>query len=134
MTAMTREGRPTVLIVDDEVDIRTLVRVLLESDAGGVEVVGEATDGVDALRVFSELDPPQIPDVVILDNRMPGRTGVEVAAEMLQQEPRQRIVLFSGFLSPELEAQASELGVYACVDKTDFSRLPDLVRELTDGD
>ena len=127
---MTRDSHPTVLIVDDEIDIRLLVRVILESSGLGVEVVGEAGDGLDALAVYATLDPPEVPDVVILDNRMPGRDGIDVAAEMLEQEPRQHIVLFSAFVTPELEAQAAAMGVRACVGKEDFDRLPQLVGEL----
>ena len=127
---MTRDSHPTVLIVDDEIDIRLLVRVILESSGLGVEVVGEAGDGLDAMAVYATLDPPEVPDVVILDNRMPGRDGIDVAAEMLEQEPRQHIVLFSAFVTPELEAQARALGVRACVGKADFDRLPQLVGEL----
>ena len=127
---MTRNSHPTVLIVDDEIDIRLLVRVILESSGLGVEVVGEAGDGLDAMAVYATLDPPDVPDVVILDNRMPGRDGIDVAADMLEQEPRQHIVLFSAFVTPELEAQARALGVRACVGKEDFDRLPQLVGEL----
>lgn len=127
---MTRDGNPTVLIVDDEIDMRLLVRVVLESAKRGVEVVGEAVDGPDALEAFESLSPPEIPDVVILDNRMPGRSGIEVAEEMLTKEPRQHIVLFSGFLTPDLEARAQELGVRACVSKSDYERLPELVLGL----
>ncbi len=127
---MTLDGQPTVLIVDDEIDMRLLVRVILESARGGVEVVGEAADGLDALVAFDQLDPPSIPDVVILDNRMPGRTGVEVAAEMLAREPKQHIILFSGFITPELETQAREIGIDACVSKSDYESLPQLVADL----
>lgn len=123
--------KPTVLIVDDEMDIRLLVRTILESSDLGVEVVGEAVDGDDALTVFNTLDPPDVPDVVILDNRMPGKEGLEVAAEMLAQEPRQHIVLFSAYVTPEIEARAAALGVRACVGKNDFARLPGLVVELS---
>lgn len=123
--------KPTVLIVDDEVDIRVLVRAILESSDLGVEVVAEAVDGDDALAVFGTLDPPDIPDVVILDNRMPGKEGLDVAAEMLEQEPRQHIVLFSAFVTPEIEARAADLGVRACVGKSDFARLPELVVSLS---
>jgi len=122
---------PTVLIVDDDIDIRLLVRTILESSGGGVEVVGEAVDGVHALEVYGGLDHPEVPDVVILDNRMPGRDGMDVAAEILGQEPGQRIVLFSAFVTPELEARARELGVTACVGKGDFALLPQLVLELS---
>lgn len=125
-----RGERPTVLIVDDEIDIRLLVRVLLESAGLDVEVVGEAADGAAALAVFDTLDPPDVPDVVILDYHMPGKQGVEVAAEMLAQEPRQQIVLFSAYVTPDLEARAEAIGVRACVGKTDYEQLPALVAEL----
>ena len=128
---MAVDTRPTVLIVDDEVDIRVLVRAILESSGLGVQVVGEAVDGDDALAVFNTLDPPDVPDVVILDNRMPGKEGLEVAAEMLDQEPRQHLVLFSAFVTPEIEERARALGVRACVGKSDFARLPELVVELS---
>lgn len=125
------EGPRTVLIVDDDIDIRLLVRTILESSGLGVEVVGEAVDGLHALEVYGTLDHPEVPDVVILDNRMPGRDGMDVAAEILDQEPGQRIVLFSAFVTPEIEARAVELGVAACVGKSDFAILPQLVSQLT---
>ena len=128
---MPVDTKPTVLIVDDEVDIRLLVRAILESSELGVEVVGEAVDGHDALDVFSTLDPPDVPDVVILDTRMTGTEGLEVAAEMLEQEPRQHIVLFSAFVTPEIEERARALGVRACLGKNDFARLPELVIQLS---
>ncbi len=122
-----------MLIVDDEIDMRLLVRVVLESARHGIEVVGEAVDGIEAVTAYEALNPPPIPDVVILDNRMPGRTGIEVAELMLAEDPAQPIILFSAFLTPELEAQASALGISACVSKTDVERLPDLVIELASG-
>lgn len=121
----------TVLIVDDDVDIRLLVRAILESAELDVEVVGEADDGVHALEVYGTLDHPEVPDVIILDNRMPGRDGMDVATEILAQEPEQHIVLFSAYVTPELEARARELGVRACVGKGDFSLLPGLVAQLS---
>ena len=127
---MTKNGVPTVLIVDDEIDMRLLVRVVLESAKHGIEVVGEAVDGHDAVTVFGTLNPPAIPDVVVLDNRMPGPSGIEVARQMLEAEPEQHIILFSAFFTPELEAEARELGIAACVSKSDFETLPDLVVEL----
>ncbi len=121
---------PTVLIVDDEIDMRLLVRVVLTSAKNGIEVVAEAVDGDHAVEVFGNLDVPVVPDVVILDNRMPGRLGIEVAAEMRAASPEQHIILFSAYLTPELEAEAKALGIDACVSKTDVETLPDLVVEL----
>ncbi len=126
-------SRPTVLIVDDEIDMRLLVRVVLESAKRGIEVVGEAVDGIEAVTAYEALNPPPIPDVVILDNRMPGRTGIEVAELMLAEDSQQPIILFSAFLTPDLEAQAAALGIAACVSKSDVETLPDLVVELASG-
>jgi CheY-like chemotaxis protein len=128
---MMSRGAPTVLIVDDDIDIRVLVRSILEASQLGVEVVGEAIDGLHALEVWADLAHPEVPDVVILDNRMPGRDGLEVAAEILGEEPEQHIVLFSAHVTPEIEARAEALGVSACVGKNDFALLPQLVRQLS---
>ena len=128
---MTRHGTPTVLIVDDDIDMRILVRVVLESARQGIEVVGEAVDGTSAFTAFGQLSPPEIPDVVILDNRMPGPAGIEVAAKMLDAEPAQHIILFSAYFTDEILTEAKALGIDACVSKSDFERLPDLVVELS---
>lgn len=123
--------RSTVLIVDDEVDMRMLVRAILETSGRDVEVVGEAGDGLEAMAVFATLDTPDVPDVVILDNRMPGMDGLQVAAAMLEREPRQQIILFSAFVTDAMVEEAESLGVTACVGKHDFALLPQLVAELS---
>ncbi|UZN02156.1 response regulator [Cellulomonas sp. S1-8] len=71
-------GRPvTVVVVDDNAVIRMGLRSLLDVQ-DGVRVIGEAADGEEAVRVVREL----VPDVVLLDVRMPRRDGVQVAAEV----------------------------------------------------
>lgn len=128
---MMVKAKPTVLIVDDEVDMRVLLRAILQTSGLGVEVVGEAGDGIEVMEVFASLNAPEVPDVVILDNRMPGMQGLEVAAAMLEREPRQQIVLFSAFITDEIEKQAERLGVRACVGKHDFALLPQLIADLS---
>lgn len=117
----------TVLLVDDERDIRELARLFLEMD--GLQV-NEAADGTQALAQYAELNPPPQPSVVVLDNRMPGLTGVQVAEKMLSIYPDQVIVLFSAFMDQETQDAASAVGVTACVSKTDMKRLPQIVRDL----
>ena len=68
-------GRSRVLVVDDEVRIREIVRRYLEAD--GVEVV-EAADGDEALRAAREMHP----DLVVLDVMMPGRDGIDVLRQL----------------------------------------------------
>jgi CheY-like chemotaxis protein len=119
---------PSVFVVDDEPEMRMLARVFLER--GGFNVVDEAEDGPQALERFHELNPPPIPSVVLLDNRMPGLTGLEVAEQMLAQHPNQVIILFSAHLEPLVEQQARAIGIAACVSKTKASRLPGIIRTL----
>jgi CheY-like chemotaxis protein len=118
----------TVLVADDEEDIRMLVRAVLS--AANVEVVAEAIDGQEALDHVARLDPPPIPTALILDNRMPGLSGLDVATRVLEGRPEQPIVLFSAFLTPEIERKAKAIGVRACVSKADINKLPTVIAGL----
>jgi CheY-like chemotaxis protein len=123
-------GRPvSVLLVDDEEVIRELARTVLER--AGLTVLDEAEDGIQALERYRAQTPPDTPLVVLLDNRMPGLTGLEVAEEMLGSFPSQIVVLFSAHLDPEVTKQATSLGVAACVPKNEVTKLPALLQELT---
>jgi two-component system, chemotaxis family, chemotaxis protein CheY len=119
---------PSIFVVDDEPSMRLLARVYLQR--GGFNVVDEAEDGPQALARFEDLNPPPIPSVVLLDNRMPGLTGLEVAQQMLAHHPSQVIVLFSAHLDDAIQAQAQEIGIAACVSKKDVSRLSEIIRAL----
>jgi CheY-like chemotaxis protein len=118
----------SVFVVDDEPDMRLLARVFLER--GGFHVVDEAEDGPQALARFQELSPPPIPSVVLLDNRMPGLTGLEVAEQMLLQHPEQVIILFSAHLDAAIQEKARAIGITACVSKTHASQLAEIIRDL----
>jgi CheY-like chemotaxis protein len=118
----------TILVVDDEPDMRLLARAVLESR--GITVVAEATNGPEAVDVLRDLDPPPVPTVVLLDNRMPGPTGLEVAAQLLTENPDQLIVLFSAYLTGEDERVAAELGVARCLSKKQVVELPQIIIDL----
>ena len=118
----------TILVVDDAPDMRFLAKSVLER--AGIEVVGEAVDGHEALERYRALEPPPVPTVILLDNMMPGLTGMEAARQILAEEPTQLIVLFSAFLSDEIQAEAAQLGIAACVSKNQFSELPEILRGL----
>jgi CheY-like chemotaxis protein len=119
---------PTVLVVDDEPGMRMLAKAFLVR--GGFSVVEEAEDGPQALERFHDLNPPPTPTVVLLDNRMPGLTGLEVAERMLARQPDQVIVLFSAHLTPAIEEKARAVGIAACVSKMEASRVPEIIRTL----
>jgi DNA-binding NarL/FixJ family response regulator len=78
-----------ILLADDHDVVRLGLRALLESS--GMEVVGEAGEGREALRLAEELKP----DVAILDVTMPGLNGIEAAAELRQRCPETHIVFVS---------------------------------------
>lgn len=70
-------GSPTIVIVDDEAPARERLREML-AEVGGWETVGEAANGKEALAVCAQ----QNPDVVLLDIRMPGMDGIELAGHL----------------------------------------------------
>lgn len=115
------------LIVDDESDVRLLLTLLINQENHGLRVVGEASSGQEAIDVHRGLDV----DVVVLDQRMPGLSGIETASAMLAESPHLPIVLYSAFTDERMEAQAYEIGVRACVAKGDAPQLISVLRELT---
>ena len=118
----------TILVVDDAPDMRFLAKHILESS--GIQVVGEAADGHEAIVKFRELQPPPIPTVILLDNQMPKLSGIEAAAQILDEAPGQLIVLFSAYLSDEIRDEAGRLGVAACVSKSDVADLPEIIQSV----
>lgn len=130
MTTSYVTEAPSVLVVDDEEMMRELARIVLESS--GFVVVDEAADGPEALERYSNLAPPPDPGVVLLDHRMPGMTGLEVAEQILARNPKQLIILFSAYVDASVVVAARDLGVSACVSKADVTRLPGIIRQLVD--
>src|SRR3546814_13544298 len=96
----------------------------------GLSIVGEAADGHEAIRVWRDLDGPPVPDVVILDNRMPGLSGLDVARAIIAERPSQLLVLYRAFLDDHASAAAAQIGTARCVSKHDPAWLPGHVREL----
>jgi DNA-binding NarL/FixJ family response regulator len=117
------------LIVDDDSDMRYLVRMTIEVANNGLAVAGEAQNGAEAIASV-ELERPE---VVVLDHRMPGMTGLETARQILRDHPEQSIILFSAYLDAQTVAEAEALGVRACIDKTDVDRLPEALWQLAAG-
>ena len=79
-----------VLLADDHSLMRAGLRALLK-EMQGVEVIGEAEDGAEALRLIGEL----YPDIALLDISMPGLNGLEVTARASKEYPRTRIIILS---------------------------------------
>ena len=84
--------RVTVLLADDHTLFRNGMRLLLERDAR-IEVVGEATDGDDAVRQTAKLNP----DVVLMDLRMPNRDGVDATAAIALSGSSAKVLVLTSF-------------------------------------
>ena len=123
---MHSPGAPTVLIVDDDPDIRLVLRIVLERD--GFDLVGEAAGGEEGVRCFMELDLQ--PSVVLVDERMPDLSGVHTAERILAHRPNQIVILMSADLDKDLVARALGAGVLQCIDKAELTRLPTVLRGL----
>ena len=108
------------LIIDDDEDMALLIATAIGIADDGLFVAGVAHSGEHAMRILPETDP----DVVVLDFRMPGRNGLEVAADILAVDPTTKIVLFSAYLDGATTAEAARLGVKECVSKDDLWSLP----------
>jgi two-component system chemotaxis response regulator CheY len=107
--------------VDDDEDMRFLLRSVIERANEGLEVAGEAGGAEEALAQWRSLGP----DVIVLDHRMPGTTGLQVAEMILSERPGQSIILFSAYLDDDLVARASALGIRACISKDRYDDIPD---------
>ena len=117
------------MIVDDEEDMRALLRSLIEVANEGLKVADEAADGDEALRRWRE----HRPEVVLLDQRMPGLSGLETAELMLREDPTQMVILFSAYLDEDIKLAAAGLGIRRCVSKGDAQRLVSRLRECAAG-
>jgi len=109
------------LIVEDNEDMRELVSLTMQ--LSGVEVAGEAATGGAGVRGWRE----QQPDFVVLDYVLPDDNGLNVAEQLLREDPAARIVLFSAHLDDATLARAARLGVGAVTK----DRLTDLVMLAT---
>ena len=101
---------PRILVAEDEAIIRLdLVETLVEA---GYEVVGETGRGDDALRLVEDLNP----DLAILDVRMPGLDGIEVAREIVAQRSA-AVLILTAFGQRELVERAATAGALAYLVK-----------------
>ena len=112
-----------VLLADDHGIVRRGLRALLETEPG-VTVVAEAADGLEALRLCTELQP----DILILDVGMPKLNGIEVAAraQKLERPPRSIILSMHADESYIIRALAAGARAYLLKDATDEDLLPAL--------
>lgn len=104
-----------ILLADDEPDIRTIVRLRLEREGWTVEEVSSGYEALGACR-------QRPPEVLVLDQRMGGFTGIEVATILRGEGFMQPVIIFSAYLDASLETEAASSG-FVAVSKSDIPRL-----------
>lgn len=102
---------PRVLVVDDDEGIRQALRDLLREE--GMDVVGEAANGSQAIEAATELRP----DVILMDLRMPVLGGAEATAKIREELPTTQVIILSAYDDPALNRNAEDAGAYAYLVK-----------------
>ena len=116
----------TVAAIDDDLDT---LRLLRDAAAGaGLTWLGDATGPSEGREMLRRLD--RDPDVIIVDYRMAGTDGIAFARELLQENPRRRVIMYSSHVDAELRQAASDAGIAACVRKQDTADIAVVIRSL----
>ncbi|MFC1680054.1 response regulator [Elusimicrobiota bacterium] len=116
-------GKLRVLIVDDELLFRDVIRDRLSLEAD-IEIVGEADDGPEGVRLARDLKP----DVILMDIHMSGMSGIEATRAVRAAIPDAKVLMLSAFTDEVHVMEAVQAGAYGYISK----KLPttELVRAL----
>lgn len=113
-----------VMIVDDHKMFRDGLRVLINAEPG-MEVVGEAVDGREAVDLARRISP----DVVVMDISMPGMNGIEAMRHLIKERPQVKVIMLSMYSSGQLVSSVMAAGASGYVLKgSDFAELASTIR------
>ena len=127
---MSDRGAVRVVLVDDHDLLRRGIRTMLESE-GDIEVVGEASDGAEALEIVEET----MPDVVLIDVIMPNKDGIETARELKDAWPKIEAVMLSGHDEQQFVFDAVKAGASGYLLKSaDLEEVVRTVRAAANGE
>lgn len=97
-----------ILITDDEPRIVRLIKGMIDWDSLPLELVGEANDGVEALRIMERVQP----DILIADIQMPGLDGLQLISKAMILNPNLAVIIISGYKEFDYAYAALKSGVY----------------------
>ena len=123
-----QDGATRVIIIDDSAAVRDGIRALVATDPS-LRTIGEASNATDGLVLARELRP----DLILLDNEMPGTLGIDLLPTLRSELPDTRVVMFS--MSPSIAERARSLGASAVVAKDGGdATLLEALRQVRRGD
>lgn len=114
-----------VLIAEDSPTTMMAIRTMLKLN--GFEVVGEASDGNEAVKIYTKTKP----DVVLMDLAMPKMHGLDALKAILRTDPDAKIIVITAIYSEEKKNAALEAGALKVVDKP-FS-VPEILSAISDA-
>lgn len=107
----------TVMIVDDNSRIRSMIRKIIQSIA---ETIYECPDGIDAVQMYSRVHP----DVVLMDIKMPKMDGITAVEKIMQMHPQANVIIVSNYNDEGFIEKAKRIGVKQYVLKENIYQLP----------
>jgi len=111
MHAMSKDSNRTVMIVDDDIPSRLMLRMMMEQN--DYTVIAEAENGAEAVAMFSQLRPM----VTIMDICMPIKNGVEATKDILLLDKNARVVMYSSLDKAEAITAVKESGAREVISK-----------------
>jgi DNA-binding NarL/FixJ family response regulator len=121
-----RSNTVKIVIADDSAMIRERIKYLVVT-VEGAEVVGEAANGIEALRLIKETDP----DLVILDIRMPELNGIDTLERIKKSGSRTKVCMLSNYPYPQYKERCIAIGADYFFDKSqDFHEVRAVIADL----
>ena len=120
---------PNVLIVDDTKQVRERLTALL-SECSEINVIGQAGNSLEALAVVEKLAP----DAVILDIRLPGKSGIQVLQEIKARYPETTVIMLTNYDFDTYRKQCLQMGADHFFNKTlEFENVLTVLAEMAAG-
>ncbi|MGG4453920.1 response regulator [Brevibacillus porteri] len=130
MTSKQKEGAIRVVLVDDQTMIRQGLGYVIQMQSD-MEVIGEASDGVEAVELIGALAP----DVVLMDVQMPNKSGIEATREIMQLQPRTKVLILTTFDNHNYVVEGIRAGAVGYMLKdADSQEMLDLIRRAHQGE
>ena len=119
----------SVYVVDDSDFVRERLIEML-SELEGVEIAGGTGDPLEAVAAIRQM----VPDAVILDIRLPRKSGIEVLRDIKKDKPSPVVIILTNYPYPQYQKECTEAGADYFLNKsTEFNKIAEVLKGLTKG-
>ena len=117
-----------IILADDDAIVSSSLKTILEVDPD-ITVMGIGNNGEQAVKLYREHQP----DVALLDIQMPGKTGLEAAKEIIDFDPKAKVLFLTTFSDNEYIIKALSLGAKGYILKQDFASIAPALKAVLSG-